>query len=669
MSLIIKIEKLKFLLKKYSYFYYNLSSPLISDLEYDYLVLILKKLEKKFISLNSLNSPTKNVGSFLSPYFFKIKHLTPMLSLKNIFSMKEYFIFIKKIYKKLNYSKKLNVSCELKFDGVAVNLLYKNNKLIHAATRGNGFFGEDITENILNVKFVPLYLFGKNVPKLIEIRGEIVLLRSDFLNLNNYYKNKNKNIFSNARNAASGILRTKKNNIEFLKKLIFFCHSYGYIKYFKNHYNFIKQCKLWGFYVHNSIKFFNSINSVKEFLNIILKKRYFFQFDIDGIVIKINSIFKQKILGYNRVFPFWAIALKFNSNKKKTKLLDVEFKVGKSGIITPIAILKPVNISGVNIKKALLYNKNIIRKMDLYIGDFVILVRSGDVIPKIINVIKSLRKDVFYIRFPKFCPICNNKIIKNKNNLYYCNAGLNCKAQLKKKFLHFVSFNGFNIFGLGKKNITLLIKNNLIKNFSDLFYLNVKKISFFLGIGKKLSSNIIISIESSKKIKFSNFIYSLCIKDVGVVMSKKLAFYFVFVKFFLLIDINDKKLINYVGINVVKNVFFYVNSIKNKKNILNLINVVNIYNENKETKYLKNNIFYNKNIVLTGKLNKLSRSKINFFLLNLKANVKNFISKNIKLLIVGNTYGKKYEKAKELNIKIINEKEFLFFYFKYKIYY
>ncbi|WP_343190353.1 NAD-dependent DNA ligase LigA [Buchnera aphidicola (Mollitrichosiphum nigrofasciatum)] len=575
-----KIKKLRFFLKRYAYFYYTLGHSLIPDVEYDYLIRILQKLEKKKHNLYTENNVLNKIGSKLSPDFFKIKHLSPMLSLNNIFSVQSWESYYKRLCSKLG-KKKISITSELKFDGIAVSLLYKHGKLIHAATRGNGYIGEDITENVFIIKYIPIYLNNFDIPNVLEIRGEILILSDDFLKLNKQLLKINKNIFSNPRNAVYGILRKKNIDNFYLDKLTFFCHSYGVLEgevSFLNHYDFMLQCKKWGFFVHDSIKLFNSIKDVMNYHFFVQNNKNTLGFNIDGIVLKLNNIIDQNILGCSNTAPKWAIAWKFKSEEKQTKVLNVQFKVGKTGIITPIAILQPIRIAGVIIQKASLYNKQNIKKLDIYIGDTVILVRAGEVIPKIVYVIKAFRnKKCSSVIFPKYCPICNSKIKKYKDfSALYCSGGFHCKAQLKERLVHFCSPLAFNIKGLGNSILKKLIKYKFVKNFSDLFTLNVTNLSILPGIGKKKSINILNSLEYSKKISLSRFIYALCITNIGVIKSNKLANYCISIDNFLSISKKNKNSFLFLGKENVENIILYINNNSNRKCILNLLKFVNI---------------------------------------------------------------------------------------------
>jgi DNA ligase (NAD+) len=463
-----KIDELREKILKYDYFYHSLDQPIISDAEYDYLLNQLYSLELKNKEFITSDSTTQRVGSNLIEKFKKVVHFSPMLSLENTFDINGFLEFENRIKKNFDKSQLINFCCELKIDGIAVSLIYEKGILVRAATRGDGYIGENITDNIKTIKSIPLELKGTSIPRRLEVRGEVFMLKSDFLELNKTLFLDKKKCFSNPRNAAAGSLRQINPKVTAKRKLIFFCHGYGFfegIECLRSHYQRLIHFSTWGLPINQEMLICKNHVEVFNFYKKIEGKRCFFNFDIDGIVIKIDSVELQKKLGSNNKFPRWAIAFKFPSKEKVTKLRDVKFQVGRTGIITPVAYFDPVCISGVTIKKASLYNKNTIEKLNLHIDDFISICRSGDVIPKIVSVIK--KKDFENqkkIIFPLFCPVCNSRLMENKEDkIIRCHAGLTCNAQKKKALHHFFSKNALNIPGLGPKIINELIKKKLLR--------------------------------------------------------------------------------------------------------------------------------------------------------------------------------------------------------------
>lgn len=568
-----KINNLKKKIFYYKYLYHNLNKSEISDTEYDFLIKKLEKLEKKYPQLRNIHSPTQIVGESPLPTFKKFYHKIPMLSLNHIYNYKDYLYFNNKLKTFLN-KKNIDYCCEIKLDGVAVNLLYKKKLLILASTRGNGFIGENITNNIKNITAIPFFLKGKNIPKIIEIRGEIFIKKSNFFKLNKKLHITGNKTFSNLRNTASGFLRSinPKNK----KELDFFGYGIGFIdgKMSDSHFSRLKCLKEWGIPIHESFKLFQKKENILNFYSDIQNKRKNFDFEIDGIVIKVNSIKLQKKLGNTNRFPRWAIAFKFPSLEKSTYIHNVKFQVGKSGIITPVAYLNPVYISGVKIKKATLHNFREIKRLNIKIGDKVIIKRAGDVIPKITSVIFSERKNkVHDIIFPKFCPFCKSEIQYLKNeSIAYCTGNFKCKMQLIKFLTHLVSRNAFNIQGIGYNLIKKLVNQKIINNLIDFFSLDLNQIIQLVGLLR--AKKIISSLHQSKNITLSKFIYALGIQKIGQNYSKRIASHFRTVENFL--NAEKKEIEKIPGIGFISSLNIY-NFIKNnQKFIKKLINKVKI---------------------------------------------------------------------------------------------
>lgn len=667
MKLIIKkINKLKNLLRYYEYQYYSFNTPKIPDVEYDRLIYKLHKLENTYPHIITNDSPTQCIGT-PKKILNKINHETPMLSLDNVFNEDNFLEFYKRIQNRLQNNNPLIFCCELKLDGLAVNLIYENKKLIHASTRGDGKIGENITNNIKTIKTIPKYLIGNNVPNKIEIRGEVCMTKTGFKKMNEEARRNNNKIFSNPRNAAVGSILNNNPNITENRPLTFFCYNISSIK--KNHklpdtqFEQLIQCKKWGLPISHSTKICIGYHQVITFYNKIKQNRSKFNIDIDGIVIKINNINYQKILGYSSRAPKWAIAFKFCSQEQITIIKKIEFQIGRSGAITPVAHLQPILISGVNISHATLYNKNEIKRLKLHIGDSVVVQRSGDVIPKIISVLKDRRpKNAKKIIFPKFCPICNSDIQHFNNEIIArCSGTLICTAQRKAILKHFVSKKAMNIIGIGDKIIEQLVENKYIKKPTDLFYLSTQTLLTLDNIGQKSAKILINSIHQSKNTTFSRFIYSLGINKVGEITSNQLAAYFKSLDELYSADINTLKKIPNIGLTIAKNIRNFLDQKNNKKIIYELVSKkigINWQNITTISKKKYHHFFNKKNIVLTGKFNCISRNYINNYLTNLGAKINTNISKKTNLLISGNIISKKIIIAKKLGIHIIYEKEF-----------
>ncbi|QCI17485.1 NAD-dependent DNA ligase LigA [Buchnera aphidicola (Acyrthosiphon lactucae)] len=660
-----KITKLRKNILKYEYFYHTLNQSIISDAEYDYLLNQLYNLELKNKKLITSDSPTQKVGSGLLKNFKKIKHFFPMLSLENTFDINGYLNFEKRIKKSISINELISFCCELKLDGIAISIIYEEGVFVRAATRGDGFQGENITANARMIESIPLQLKGIDIPKRLEVRGEVFMLKSNFIKLNEKYKNNKQKYFSNPRNAAAGSLRHIDPKITAERKLIFSCYGCYFFtetnEELNTHYKRLMKCVSWGLPVKKEIIICSSYVEVKEFYKKFEKKRNFLDFDIDGIVIKVNSIELQKKLGCNTKSPRWAIAFKFFSSEKITLLNDVKFQVGRTGVITPVAYFNPVYISGVMIRKASLHNKYEIERLNLHVNDSVIICRSGDVIPKLLSVVKNIRcKNAKKITFPEFCPVCNTKLLENTDEkLIRCHSGLTCDAQKKKALYHFFSKKSLYVKGLGPKIINELIKKRFVKNPIDFFYLKDLDFIKLKNVGKKKSLKIINSIIQCKKTTLKCFIYALGIPGVGEIVSQKISNYFLKLDKLMNADVLELNSIDGIGKVIANNIFNYFYTVSNRKMINELITKAGIYWDDQELQKsnIKKTLFLNKKIVLTGVFNSFSRTKLKRILINLGANVLHNISQKTDILIYGKNFGSKFFRAKNLKIRIMNEEE------------
>lgn len=570
------ILKIKKKIIYYDYLYRNLSYSEIPDYEYDKLLNKFNILKKKYTIIKN-NIFNKIKFKYSNTLNFKKKiHLLPMLSLKNVFNIKEIYNFYKKICK--NLKKKIYLCCELKIDGISISLIYKKGNLVQAITRGNGYLGDDIISNVLTIINIPLILKGNNIPKKINICGEIFITYKNFKKI----KKKNNNFFSNPRNIVSGTLKNINSKITSNRNLTFLCYNINFSKpklYKDSHFECLKKINKWGIPIHNYIKKIYKIKEIKNFFYYANINRKYFGFDNDGIVIKIDSKKIQNKIGYNNKYPKWAIAYKFKSQEKITKIIDIIFNISRYGVLIPIAHIKPINILGSKISKITLHNKKNIEMLNLYIGDSVIVRYSGDVIPQIIKVILSKRpKEAKKIIFPILCPICNSKLkyIKNKY-LYKCNSNLNCKKQLQEKIINFISKNGFNITAIKKNIIIELIKKKYIRNISDIFKLNYEILSKLNNVNQSLLYKILISINKSKNIHLSNFIYSLGIKNVGKIISLNVANYFKYISKIIYADIKKLNLVPKISKKISLNIFNFMKKKKNKIIISKILKYIKIF--------------------------------------------------------------------------------------------
>ncbi len=633
-------------------------------------MMILKKnildLEKKYKFLKSKDSPSLKIGHKPSKNFKKVLHKVPMLSLANAFDKEDLLNFEKKILNFLSQNNNVSISytAEPKIDGISASIKYLNGKLIMGLSRGDGKEGEDITSNLTTIKDIPKIILSKDFPEEIDIRGEVFIQNSDFERL--------KEKFANPRNAASGSLRQK--NPEDTKKipLKFIAYTFGFEKGLKinNQYDYLNKLNEWGFKTNPFNKLITGVENLIKNYNEVEKKRTDLDFDIDGIVYKVNEFRLQKRLGFIANAPRWAIAHKFSSNKAISEILDIDIQIGRTGALTPVAKIKPINIGGVIVSNATLHNEDEINRKDVRIGDVVTIERAGDVIPHILSVdIKKRDKNSKKFIFPKKCPSCGsetikefNSITKKKDAVRRCSSeGYDCDKISIEKIKHFVSKEAFNIDGFGKKIVESFWKLNLIKFPQDIFRLDYKRIEKLDGWGKLSVENLKNSILDKKRISFERFIYALGIRHIGLENAKLLSKYFgTFLKFKdLSVDNNYNDLINIDGIGETQ-----VNSIKNffsnKKNLKVINELEKILSIDNAVSKRKKGLLSDKTFLVTGKLNGISRAEVKSLIEENSGTTVSNVSKKLNYLIVGDKpTTRKVSNAKELNIKIIDQDQFL----------
>ena len=658
------IKRLKELaneIEKHNNLYHNLDKPIISDAEYDDLIKENNKLENKYPDLILKNSPNYLIGSKVKSKFVKINHKSQMYSLSNAFNKNDILEFIKKTNKFLNNPINTNFKflCEPKIDGLSLNLSYKNGKLISAATRGDGLVGEDVTENIKNINDIPKKL-DRNFPDFIEVRGEVFINKEDFLKIN--YNLKNSEKFANPRNAAAGSLRQLDTSISHNRPLKFIAHGIGKCSI---NYNTIEEyyqdLKIWNIPISKLSKYCYSVDDIIEQYKKINDKREKIKYDIDGLVIKINDNAIQKRLGYVGKNPRWAIALKFSAEKANTSIQAIDFQVGRTGAITPVARLKPINIGGVIVSNASLHNFDEINKKNINVTDIVEIERAGDVIPYVTKLIKKINISNKKVIAPSRCPICNSKTVREIDEaVIRCSNKYGCYSQKIGQLIHFISKKSLNIDGFGEKQIKQFFDLKLIKRYEDIFKLQdyKEKIIDLDGWGKQSFNNLINSIEDSKKITLDKFIYSLGIRYIGEINSEILADDFEDIKE-LIKSVNDIERLNNIDGLGPKAISSVIEYFSNNDNLSSLDNLQKILQISKKDKILKNNYFSNKNLVFTGSLNTLSRDEAKYIAKMNGAKILSTVSKNTDFIILGDKAGSKAQKAKALGIKVMTEKEFI----------
>tara|TARA_Y100000992_G_scaffold302536_1_gene277173 strand:+ start:376 stop:2394 length:2019 start_codon:yes stop_codon:yes gene_type:complete len=658
------LKKIK-LFQQYNKFYYDKSDPKVTDSEFDSLKKEIIELENKYNFLNSDNSPSKSIGFKPSKNFKKVKHRTQMLSLSNAFNEKDLINFEKKIRNFLSLSKeaKLEYSAEPKIDGISASLTYKNGRFVQGLSRGDGKEGEDITANLKTIKDIPIKINAKNFPDEIDIRGEVFIEKNDFKKINQK--------FANPRNAASGSLRQKDPSETRKIPLKFIAYTFGFAEEMKikTQSAFLKDLKSWGFKINEYNKNIKGIKNLIENHQYLEKKRQKINFDIDGIVYKINDFGLQKRLGNVTNAPRWAIAHKFSANSSISEIIKIDIQIGRTGALTPVAKIKPVNIGGVTVSNATLHNEDEIIRKDIRVGDTVTIERAGDVIPHVVSVdLRKRKTDSKKFIFPKKCP-CGfetikefNEITKKFDAVRRCpDRGFDCNVIAKERLKHFVSKEAFNIDGFGKKIVENFWELKLIKYPQDIFNLDYKKIENLDGWGNLSASNLKFAIDSKKKVSLDKFIYSLGIRHIGKENAKLLAIHIKtadnFFKLSNFMEDNDLKNIDGIGHTQIKSIKnFFLNSSNQKflSELKKVLKITAIAQPNK-TGILKNKAF-----MITGKLENMSRAEAKSIIEENSGKIISNVNKKLDYLIIGEKpTTKKISLAKELNIKIIYQKEWL----------
>ena len=585
-----------------------------------------------------------------------------MLSLGNAFGIDELEAFNKRINDTLDVND-VEFNAELKFDGLAVTILYENGIMKYAATRGDGSVGEDVTHNIKTIKTIPLKLHGENHPRTFEVRGEVLMDKDDFKELNEYQISLDQKTFANPRNAAAGSLRQLDPKITANRKLKFYAYSLGLVDQdleLTNHTDILEYIHNAGIPISSYSERVVGINQMQHFYEDILKKRNNLPFDIDGIVYKVNSIKNQENLGYVSKAPRWAIAYKFPAEEAETVVNDINVQVGRTGVVTPVARLQPVFVSGVTVTNATLHNEDEMLRKDIRIGDSVIVRRAGDVVPEVVRVIKEKRPSTAKVfKMPQFCPICNSQVIRiDGEAAQRCTGQLKCEAQAKQAISHYVSRKAMNIEGLGAKIIDHFFEKGMIKNISDIYQLDYEEIQKMEGFGEKSAENLKDAVELSKNTTLAKFIYALGIRNVGEATSKDIVKKLGTLENVMKATIDDFLEINDVGPVVAQSLHQFFKEDENKVIINNIIEfgvkwddqVQNVTNDQK----LNQQTF-----VVTGTLENFSRDEIKELIENNGGKVSGSVSKKTSYVIIGDNPGSKADKAAELGVKIINEKQLM----------
>ncbi|MFO8084840.1 MAG: NAD-dependent DNA ligase LigA [Desulfobacterales bacterium] len=651
-------------LHRHNYRYYILDDPEISDAQYDRLMRELIKLENEFPELASPTSPTVRVGSPPLDKFETISHTIPMLSLDNAFSDSEVINFESRIRRHLKTTNPILYTAEPKIDGLAVELTYEQGKLVTASTRGDGFTGEIITENVRTISSVPLVLTDihhRTVPSFLEVRGEVFMAKKAFETLNNKRTQEGLPPFANPRNAAAGSLRQLDSRITAQRPLEVFFYGLGSTDAIvpETHGQVLSMLKDLGFRINPYIRRSIAMGKVLDYFRYLLEKRRELEYEIDGIVIKVDSLKLQQQLGATAKSPRWAIAYKFKATQETTRILDIQVQVGRTGTLTPVAYLEPVTIGGARVSRATLHNEDEIKRKDIRIGDTVFVERAGDVIPKVIKVIKSNRTGEEKIfQMPKSCPVCRAHAVREENEAAIRCINAACPAQLKENIRHFASKHAFDIDGLGQKLVDQLVDKNLVSSFGDLFHLKQHTLEELDRMGSKSAKNLLDAICGSKKISFAKFLYSLGIRHVGEHVAKLLAGHYQSIEKLMQTSVDDLESLEGIGPIVAKSVYDFFNEDENKKTVSRLLEsgVEIIYDKN--TKESETSALSGKTFVLTGTLEYMTRNEAKEYIEKGGGKVTGSVSSNTDYIVVGDKPGSKLEKGKKLGINIIDEATF-----------
>lgn len=656
-----RISELSSILKEHNYKYYVLAMPSISDFEFDQLLLELQNLEKEFPQLIDPDSPTQKVGGDITKEFKQVKHRFPMLSLGNTYNEEDLKDFDERVRKGLG-SDDYEYVCELKFDGLAIGLTYENGKLIQAITRGDGTQGDDVTTNVKTIKSIPHQLKG-NYPPLFEIRGEIFMHKKGFERLNADREREGLPAFANPRNSAAGTIKMQ-DSAEVAKRPLD-CFLYNLLSdqnLFPYHFESLQEAKNWGFPISENSKKCKNIHEVFDFINYWDKERNSLSFDIDGIVIKLNSKAQQDELGLTAKSPRWAISYKFKAESVKTILESVTYQVGRTGNITPVANLKPVKLAGTTVKRATLHNEDFVQNLDLHIGDTVWVEKGGEIIPKITKVELSQR-EIFSekVLFIKNCPECNSPLQRNPGEAaHFCPNEMACPPQVKGKLVHFIGRKAMDIDSMGAETIEMLYDKNLIKTYADLYELKYEQLIQLERMADKSVNNLLAGIEKSKSVPFERVLFALGIKLVGETVAKKLARAFKTLDNLKKASFDEIIAVDEIGNKIAENIMQFFSNPDNEIIINRLISYGLQFEIIEDQSTPKSDILNSKSFLVSGVFSKFSRDEIKQVIENNGGRNVSGVSSKLDYLIAGDKMGpEKLKKAESLGIKIISEDEFI----------
>ena len=658
-----EIQKLKKNIQHHNYLYYVSAQPEISDYEYDQMLKRLEALEKEFPEFITPDSPTQRVSGEPTKVFPVVRHRKQMLSLANTYNEEEIIDFDRRVKSLLAENESYEYVCELKIDGLAISLIYENGILVRAATRGDGEQGDDVTKNIRTIRSLPIKLdTDQNELLNIEIRGEIYYPLKEFEKLNKIRFENGESPFANPRNAAAGSIKLQDPQEVARRPLQIFCYYLDFLnsnQSIKTHFESLNILQRLYFSVNPNFQLCKNINGVIDYWKLWQAKRETLPYDVDGVVVKVNNFEQQDRLSSTAKSPRWAIAFKFTTEQAVTKLMEINWQVGRTGTLTPVANLQPVKLMGTTVKRATLHNMDEIRRLDVRIGDEVVVEKGGDIIPKILRVNKHAQNSRSYPE-PRKCPVCNSRLVKMEDEVALICGNVRCPAQVARRIEHFASRRTMDIEGLGDKIVELLLNNNLIEDFGDLYSLKADNIADLERMGEKSAENILNAIEESKTRPLEKLVYALGIRFVGEGVAKLLAKQFKSLDAIMNASYEEIDAIDGIGEKTAESVIQYFDEKENMKVIDKLRSAgLNFEEAKKESVDLIDERFYDKTFVFTGKLEHFSRDEAKKAAEERGANVTSSVSNNTDYVVAGDDPGSKYDKAKELNVRILSESEFL----------
>ena len=658
------IQELRDQINHHNYLYYVLDEPSLPDAEYDRLMRELQALESDHPELVTSDSPTQRVGGAPLSGFTEVQHERPMLSLDNAMNAEEFAAFDQRVRDRLKSSEDIEYTCEPKLDGLAISLLYIDGLLERAATRGDGETGEDVTQNVRTIKNIPLRLIGEDVPERIEIRGEVYMPKGGFEAYNERAREQGEKVFANPRNAAAGSLRQLDSSITAKRPLEFCAYSLGVVseEYTlpETHSATLEQIQQWGLRINEEMRVVTGRENAEKFFAGLGEKRLSLGYEIDGTVFKVNSLALQNKLGFVARAPRWAIAYKFPAVEELTELLGVDFQVGRTGALTPVARLKPVHVAGVTVSNATLHNMDEIARLGVKIGDTVIIRRAGDVIPQVVSVVEERRPDtVIDIEMPDACPVCESHVEKVEGEaVARCTGGLVCSAQRKEAIKHFASRKAMDVEGLGDKLIEQMVEAGLIDTLDDLFHLSVDEIAGLERMAEKSAQNVLNALEKSKQTTLARFIYALGIREVGVVTANNLAGYFGFLDRIMAATHEQLIAVDDIGDIVAAHIVNFFAE-EHNRTVIEQLQKAGIYWEEKEpVSSAEDAPLSGKTAVITGTLSDMTRDDAKEALEALGAKVTGSVSAKTDFLVAGDKAGSKLAKAQKLEVKVYDEAAF-----------